>query len=67
MCTGSVKAFVKLKGVTFVDKQLKTLIAIVESELSFFILFDLIQSPIKNFLTPHESTESIVNMIQHDT
>ena len=64
MCTGSVKAFVKLKGVTFVDKQLKTLIAIVESELLFF---DLIQNPIKNFLTPHESTESIVNMIQHDT
>ena len=49
MCTESVKAFVKLKGITFVDKQLKTLIAIVESELSFLILLILFKIQSKKF------------------
>ena len=44
-----------LESVTSVDEHLKTLLALVESELSFCFVH-----------IPHESTESIVNMIQHD-
>ena len=64
MCTGSHHSMSKLlESVTSVDEHLKTLLALVESELSFCF----VQNPIKFFLIPHESTESIVNMIQHDT
>ena len=56
MCTGSHHSMSKLlESVTSVDEHLKTLLALVESELSFCFVH-----------IPHESTESIVNMIQHD-
>ncbi len=62
-----VKTFIELEGVTSVDEHLKTLLAVVESELSLLTcLFRLILFKI-HFLIPHESAESIVNMIQHDT